>query len=235
MIKLFQFPAFWHLPNLSPFCMKIETYLRLAQLPYEVITVRDPTKAPKGKLPYIVDDGVKIADSGLIVTYLQQKYPNQLDANLSPLQRAEAVAIQRLLEEHLYWIVLYSRWIDPSNWQIMRATVFARLPAYLRWFVPGMVQRRMHRDLYAQGIGRHSPEEIMALGIDDLTALQVMLTKHRFLVSDEPSSYDASGYAFLASILEAPFPSPLQSFMRDYPEFKRYCNEMRDRSAIPVK
>ncbi len=229
MIKLFQFPGFWHLPNLSPFCMKIETYLRMAKLPYEVVTVRDPSKAPKGKLPYIEDDGMTIADSGLIVRYLQEKYPNDMDAGLSALQQAEMIAIQRLLEEHLYWIVLYSRWIDANNWKIMRATVFARLPAYMRLFVPGLVQRRMQRALHEQGIGRHTAEEIMGLGIEDLSALHAILEARRFLVSDHPTSIDASGYAFLASILEAPFPSPLQSYMREYPAFRRYCNEMRER------
>jgi len=35
MIKLYQFHPAWGLPNPSPFCMKVETYLRMAGLPYE--------------------------------------------------------------------------------------------------------------------------------------------------------------------------------------------------------
>ena len=37
MIKLYQFKPAWGLPNPSPFCMKVETYLRMAGLSYEVI------------------------------------------------------------------------------------------------------------------------------------------------------------------------------------------------------
>jgi hypothetical protein len=37
MIKLYQFNAAWGLPNPSPFCMKVETYLRMVSLPYEVV------------------------------------------------------------------------------------------------------------------------------------------------------------------------------------------------------
>ena len=33
MIKLFQFPPAFGLPNASPFCMKLETWLRMAGLP----------------------------------------------------------------------------------------------------------------------------------------------------------------------------------------------------------
>jgi len=33
MIKLYQFPTAWGLPNPSPFCMKLEVYMRLAEIP----------------------------------------------------------------------------------------------------------------------------------------------------------------------------------------------------------
>ena len=49
MIKLYQFPAAWGLPNPSPYCMKLEVYMRLAEIPYEIVTWHDPRKAPKGK------------------------------------------------------------------------------------------------------------------------------------------------------------------------------------------
>ncbi|MGC3250889.1 glutathione S-transferase family protein, partial [Pseudomonas aeruginosa] len=51
MISLFQFPAAFNVPNASPYCLKLETRLRLAGLEYQVKVVSDPRKAPKGKLP----------------------------------------------------------------------------------------------------------------------------------------------------------------------------------------
>lgn len=36
MIELHQFRPFWGLPNASPFCMKVETYLRFRGIPYKV-------------------------------------------------------------------------------------------------------------------------------------------------------------------------------------------------------
>jgi Glutathione S-transferase N-terminal domain len=42
-IKLFQFPRMFGIPNLSPFCCKLETWLRMAGVPYEVVdTPRGP-------------------------------------------------------------------------------------------------------------------------------------------------------------------------------------------------
>ena len=95
MIKLCQFPPAFGLPNASPFCMKLETWLRMAGLPYECPRGADLRKAPKGKFPYIEDDGVVIADSSFIIDYLTKKYNVTLDAHLTPRQRGEALALQR--------------------------------------------------------------------------------------------------------------------------------------------
>ena len=46
MITLFQFPAAFNVPNASPYCLKLETWLRLAGLEYQVKVVSDPRKAP---------------------------------------------------------------------------------------------------------------------------------------------------------------------------------------------
>jgi len=56
MIKLFQFAPAFGLPNASPFCMKLETYLRMAGLPFELVNSGDVMKAPNHKLPYIHHD-----------------------------------------------------------------------------------------------------------------------------------------------------------------------------------
>ena len=62
MITLHQFPRAWDIPRLSPFCAKVETCLRMAELAYEVADAIPPT-ASRGKLPYLVDDGETISDS----------------------------------------------------------------------------------------------------------------------------------------------------------------------------
>src|SRR5579872_6852327 len=114
MITLFQFTPLWDLPNVSPFCMKLEVYLRLAKIPYKVKYVNNPSRGPKGKLPFIKDNDEAMADSGLIIDYLKAKYGDPLDHDLTHAQQGESRALQRLLEEHLYWVMLYARWIEPA-------------------------------------------------------------------------------------------------------------------------
>jgi hypothetical protein len=48
MIKVHQFAPAFGLPNASPFCMKLETYLRMAGLPFELVDDGNVIKAPQG-------------------------------------------------------------------------------------------------------------------------------------------------------------------------------------------
>ena len=108
MLKLYQFERTWGIPNLSPFCCKIETYLRMAGIEYNIKPAL-PMGAPKGKLPYISDQGKTLGDSRFIIEYLKSAY-HDLDSELTDEELALSTALQRLLEEHLFWVALYSRW-----------------------------------------------------------------------------------------------------------------------------
>ena len=48
MIKLYQFAPAWDVPNLSPFCVKVETYLKMAGLPYELDSEKFCRAVPVG-------------------------------------------------------------------------------------------------------------------------------------------------------------------------------------------
>ena len=65
MITLYGFGPAFGLPDPSPFVTKAETLLKMAAVPYRT-ALGNLRKAPKGKLPYIDDDGAVIADSTLI-------------------------------------------------------------------------------------------------------------------------------------------------------------------------
>ena len=72
MLTVYKFGPAWGTPDISPFVVKLETYLRLAGIPYDT-KPGDPRKAPKRKIPYIVDDGTVVGDSRFIVEHLETK------------------------------------------------------------------------------------------------------------------------------------------------------------------
>ena len=157
MITLYQYEPAMGLPNASPFCMKLETWLRMAQLPYEAPppTLRDMGRAPKGKMPYIADGGRTLADSTFIIDYLKATYGDRLDAWLTQEQRAVALAFQRLMEENQYWAVVHTRWMEPMGWAQTRTAFFGSMPAPLKWIIPTLARRGLRQQLRGHGMGRH--------------------------------------------------------------------------------
>jgi glutathione S-transferase len=227
MITLYQFRPVWGLPNASPFCMKLETYLRMVELPYQLARNVDVRKAPKKKLPFIDDGGKVIADSGFIVEYLKATYGDPLDGKLTSFEQAQSLAMRRLFEEHLYWAMVYDRWIAPQNWPVTRRAFFGFLPALTRTVIAPLVRGQMGKELAGHGMGRHSVAEIEALGKADLSAASDFLGDKAYFMGAQPTSLDATAYAFLANAVHAPFNSPLSLHARSLVNVGLYCERMR--------
>ena len=229
MITLYQFPPALGLPNASPFCLKLELYLRMADLPYRNAYTLELHKAPKGKLPWIDDDGMAMADSGLIIDYLKRKYGDPLDGDLSPLLRARGLAITRLLEEHLYWTVLHDRWITEEGWALTGPGFFGGMPWPLRAIVPIVARRGIRAELRGHGMGRHAPEQIHALGIADVDALAALLGDQPYFLGAQATSVDAVATAFLANILMVPLETPIKAAAAGHANLVGYCRRMAQR------
>lgn len=229
MITLYQFPPALGLPNASPFCLKLELYLRMAGLPYRNRYTLELHRAPKGKLPWIDDDGTVIADSGLIIEYLKRTHGDPLDGDLTPLQRARALAITRLCEEHLYWTVLHGRWLSAEGWKMTRPGFFGALPWPLRMVVAWVARRGIRPQLHGHGMGRHTPEQIQSLGVADIDALAVLLGEEEYFLGAQATLVDAVAAAFLANILMVPLETPIKSAAAGHANLVAYCQRMAQR------
>lgn len=229
MIQLHQFPTALGVPNLSPFCMKAEVWLRLAGLPYEIKWTPNPGKGPKGKLPFIKDGGTVVADSQNIIEHLEQAYGVNLDAGLSAEQKAVGHAFLRMLNEHTYFALLHYRWIDEKTWPLTRQTFFGGIPPGLRQALSAFVQRKTRRDLQGQGLGRHAPEEILRRASQDIAAIAEQLNIKPYFMGDKPGNIDASVYAFLANMWEVQLDTPLKAVVGRHKNLVAYCERMRKR------
>jgi glutathione S-transferase len=227
-IKLFQFPRMFGIPNLSPFCCKLETWLRIAGIPYEVVDTSDPRKGPKGKLPFIEDAGRCIADTSLIVNHLAKSRGVDLDAHLDTSKRAIALLVQRTLEEHYAFVVLYTHFIRADGWKHTCAT-FDSVPAIVRPLVARMVRARMRKILWTQGVLRHSDADIIEAGLRDWRAVLTVMSDGPFYFGDEPTGIDAIVFGALATTLLTPIESPVRDFLRSQPGCVAYAERMRAR------
>lgn len=211
MLTLYQFERTWGIPNLSPFCCKIETYLRMANIDYTIKPTL-PLGAPKGKLPYIEDSGQALADSRFIIAHLKSSHKN-LDSELNAAELAASLALQRLIEEHLFWIALYSRWqYTDQNWQVNKQAIFGGLPPIIRDIVAHGWRKKIKRQILGHGTGRHQADEVFALGRQDLDALSASLSDKPYFLGDQPTTLDSSAFGLLINIIGCPIESPLKEY-----------------------
>lgn len=224
-VVLVQFPRVWG-RNASPFALKLETWLRLAGIPFTIEETVRPDRMPKGKLPCIRDGGLLIADSSAIVAHLKASRGIDPDAGLSERQRAEALALQRLIEEHLYFAMVWARWLDPEGWPAVARGFFAHVPAPLRPLGRALLRARFRRMLELQGLGRHRPAEILALAREDLAALSAHLADRPFFMGDQLTTIDAVAYGFLANILLVPVEGALKRMAEGFPNLVAFCETM---------
>lgn len=227
MLTLVQFGPCWGVPSPSPFCLKVETYLRIAAIEYRVESQDNPRKAPKGKLPYIREGDITIADSEMILEHLDKKYNLSTDEWLTEKDRAIGVAVKRLCEDHLYWSLLYSRWCDKNNWPIVKKEFFGGFSPLIRFAVCWMARKSAFRTLHTQGFGRHTEEEIYAKGQQDIDVLAVILGENNYILGHQASSYDAIVYGFLANVLYPPFQTSLSSTLKKHANLIAYCERIK--------
>lgn len=213
MITLFQAPPAFGLPNLSPFCMKVELFLKMAKLQYKT-AFGDPRKAPKRKIPWIDDEGTIVADSAFILEYLKKKYGIDLDGSLTQPQRVIALTARRMLEEHLYFATVQLRWADDTIFAETQKVFAPLIPALLRGVIIGKIRKATLNKLYEQGIGRHKPAEVYELAKQDIDALASLLGDDPYFFGTQPTSFDCSAWAMLASIAATPGKTPMQEHLR---------------------
>lgn len=228
MLKLYQFDPVWGIPNPSPFCMRMETYLRMTDQPFEVHTgVQYLSQAPKKKLPYIEDQGKLIADSALIIDYLKATYGKDLDEGMTVEERAIATAFEQMMAESLYWTTFCIRWRE--HWPLVKQVFFADLPPVVKQIVPGQIRRKTLKRFEEQGIGLHSPAEVHQMGIRDLGAIADFLADKPFLMGEQPRTVDAMTYGMLVNLIEVPVKSPVKDYAQSRGNLQAYCDRMKAR------
>lgn len=200
MITLYGSGPHFGLPDPSPFVIKAEILLKLAKRPYETARMSFG-KAPKGKIPYIGDDGHILGDSTFIRFHLETKYGADLNGGYGARDLATAWAVEKMLEEHLYWVMVADRWMNDANFERGPKEFFLMAPAPIRPVVRAMVRRQVRKSLHAHGMGRHSVAEQAALAKSDIDAVSEIMGPNRYLLGERSCGADATVYAFLLGVM----------------------------------
>lgn len=227
MIYLVQFPVSPSIRSISPFALKLETYMRMKNIPYE--PVYSQKFSVKGQTPYIELNGEQIPDSNLIIQELEKRGIAKPDENLNSSQKAVNHLATVAVENHtciasLHWRYgfnmpeFYDKLLEPYFMKVWSLQVF-------RYLVPkGMLLRtKLH------GLGRHSLDEVAEFSYQDLDALSILLGDKLFFNGENPSTVDCTIFGHLVQFLYLPLDIPQKAYInKNCPNLASFVDRMRE-------
>ena len=221
MITLYSYPELFGVADNNGYGLKVFAFMRLAGVTFRHEHILDASAAPRGQLPYMVDDDETIGDSETIIAHLIGKYRLTIDAALSAAQRDTNHLITRMLDD-LYWVMSYSRWKDDRYWPAFRDAFIRQHPSLTEAALLKARDYNFQR-YHFQGIGRYPPEAAYARGLADLKVLANAVPADGYVHGAKPTSIDAGIYGFIANIYFYDIETPLKQFVAAQPNLVRHC------------
>lgn len=232
MLTLVTLPPAFGMRNVSPFCLKIEMLLTSLELPFKIEEEGDPRKAPKGKLPFLIADGKRLPDSELITEYLDDTTQGKVYAGLTPLQKSQGLALNRLVDDHLYWMLVASRWLDDQWWPNVVEGFFGAIPGLIRPLAAGGARKQVKLTYNLHGLGRHTLEEQKGFARRDLEALTAAVEGEGFLFSDVPNVFDFGIASFMAGLYDNQPGTWLTELAQPYTALHEYTERVQKHLGV---
>ena len=226
MLTLYSYPELFGVADNNGYGLKVFAFLRLAGVSFRHEHIFDASAAPRGQLPYIIDDGETVGDSESIIAHVTSKYGVTLDAGLTAAQRDQNLLITRMLDD-LYWVMSYSRWKDERYWPAFRDALMREHPSLTE---AGLLKAREFnfQRYHYQGIGRYAPDAAYARGLADLAVLSRAITAGGYVHGPKPTSIDAGIYGFIANIWFFAIDTPLKAYVASQPNLVRLCEAIHE-------
>jgi hypothetical protein len=245
LITLYSYPSLFGVADNNGYGLKVFAFLRLVAVmhqrfgkpastlpqyargvPFEHEHMFDASAAPRGQLPYIVDDSEMIGDSETIIAHLISRYALIIDAALGRRERDLSLLITRMLDD-LYWVMSYSRWKDERYWPAFRNALMREHPNLTAERLQKARDYNLQR-YHFQGIGRYTPTAAYARGLADLKVLTDLVPASGYVHGSAPTSIDAGIYGFIANIYFCDIDTPLKQFVAAHKNLVCYCGEIHE-------
>jgi glutathione S-transferase len=227
MITLYSYPTLFGVPDNNGYGLKVFAFMRLVGLGFVHEHIFDASTAPRGQLPYILDDGDTVGDSEIIIAHLIGKYGLAIDSALSVRERNLSLLVTRLLDD-LYWVMSYSRWKDERYWPTFRSALMREHTSLTN---EGLAKAREFnfQRYHFQGIGRYEPDAAYARGLADLGLLADLVPANAYVHGANPTSIDAGIYGFIANIYFYDIDTPLKRFVASRQNLVHHCSAIHER------
>ncbi|VDD85260.1 unnamed protein product [Enterobius vermicularis] len=191
VVYLHQFHKSPVAPNLSPFCLKVESWLRANKLRYKAIVnlfyfqvcSTWLARSREGLLPFIEINGKQLADSQLIISHLQDHF--KLHDDLTTKDRGIARAVDRMIEGSTFYSLLYSKAYENTHNLTDKKVSGVRLPSFILRIFAFLARIKIHGRLIENGVARHSRDDVIAILKKDLEAVNNLLEDKTYMFGEK--------------------------------------------------
>uniref|UniRef100_A0A914P9M6 Glutathione S-transferase n=1 Tax=Panagrolaimus davidi TaxID=227884 RepID=A0A914P9M6_9BILA len=221
VVYLYQFKRNPYIPNLSPFCMKIELFLRANNIPHQVIE-NNKARSTKGLLPFIELNGKQIADSEFITYELSQIF--NIQNNISPEKSGSLRALTRVFDVEVSTLLSYYK---------VKSAAFVRgslpgvgIPKFSLPITVPLAQWFVKRGIKKSGYN-HSDSEMKQILVRDLKAASDILGSDKFFGGEKMAVADCAVFGQLASVYFIPWETEAHGILRtDFPNLIKYIENV---------
>lgn len=232
MITIHQFPPAHGLPvSASPFCTKLEVYLRLAGHEYDT-AVGDVRKSPTKTVPYVsgLDGDAFVADSREIIRRLEHLGPT-LDEGISEADTKLGRELEAEAEQHLYFACLSTRFVNADGWAHQKPVVKALVPALLTPVITPMIRKSQVKKCREAGFPDGGGFDH---ALKTLDRIEETLGDWKFLFGDAPRVGDCSVWANLVHNAYDPVPSPVRDKLRSRHMLLDYIDRVAEKAKLEL-
>ncbi|GMT27264.1 hypothetical protein PFISCL1PPCAC_18561 [Pristionchus fissidentatus] len=234
-VYLFTYPRCRRIPNISPWSLKLETWLRMMRIPYTATSTNfSCSQSSKHTLPFVEVNGRQIADSNIIIESLTKQFNVTADSTAAD-KVSLARALTALVEEDMTPTISALLLPDVDYYVSDEAWGPHLGRGIIKWARKQWLMRRMRRQISArtlvQGAGRHSYLEQTELIKEGLDALSTLLGHDdQYFVESTPSTIDATVFGHIAFLIYGPTPDGiLTDYLRlTHPNLGRFIETMKE-------
>ncbi|KAB7502146.1 hypothetical protein Anas_12943 [Armadillidium nasatum] len=128
-------------------------------------------------------------------------------------------------DEHLFWALPLWRFVIDNGKEMCTLMDFSVMGPFVFHFI----KRNYQQALWAQGLSRHSRDEIQEIIRKDLEAISRYLGQKPYLMGDTVTEVDCALFGVLAQFLWALSCSPFRNIIqKDFQNLERYCERIKN-------
>lgn len=226
VVYLAQFPCVPYIRSISPFCLKLETWLRMHKIRYEsVYTLKF---GPKGQIPYVEFNGEQIPDSAIIIDKLSKHFNVNDNDGIDKEQLAFAHSMSVMVENRTAIAGFF--WRYGRNMKLfVNALCLNTYPAKSLKFWTFFQPMGTRFKTVCHGLGKHEDQEIAEFSFQDLKAISDALGDKLFFLGATPKQVDCVLFGNLVQFIYNPLPFPQKEFIsRECKNLGPYVDRLRD-------